>query len=683
MHRRSTLAPLFGLVAGVAITLLGSGAARATSGPLTALAFTINPCPTDGDQDGDGVCDGVDGCPSTPDPTQADGDADGIGDACDDCVGPGLDGDGDGVCEQLDTCPWMPNPDQADGDGDAVGDVCDNCPLAPNPSQADADFDGFGDACDFCADGNDSDGDGTCDSRDNCPATLNPGQEDADADGVGDACDNCPAANPDQRDTDGDGIADGCGPAITIESLVENASRRTLDGQVRVQSPLGHTLAGSVRILDGTGVTGLRFAWLATTCNTADTMDLLVNGSVVARVLPEPDGGHCSCTPAAASFDVPLATALALLQPEGNQLGLRKSTGLPVVGHSALAWAYATATIDGVDTRVPLFDQDGNDDLDNPDLCAAGFTFEAVDTVADAPGAPAALVDMPWSDTLPASIDIAMLPPGRLCQLLVAATDGMVLSPAAANHPFTVTSATTLVLNGSGGPVDCDDANACTTDSHAPGDPAADTRGCVHVPLTCPPAVDQCHDAGVCDPATGLCASPAKPDGTTCDDTNACTRTDTCQAGSCTGGDPVVCTANQCQDAGTCDPATGVCTPAVSRLDGTTCDDGTLCTRKDTCERGRCRGRNRVRCRADQCHDAGTCAPATGQCSPPTPKVDGAACNDRNRCTANDTCQAGTCTGQTAVVCVASDQCHASQCQRHTGTCRVRRTRPQRFCRVP
>src|SRR5207249_10891658 len=39
----------------------------------------------------------------------------------------------------------------------------------------------------------------------------------------------------------------------------------------------------------------------------------------------------------------------------------------------------------------------------------------------------------------------------------------------------------------------------------------------------------------------GTCSNPAKPNGATCDDGSACTRTDTCQAGTCIGTNPVVC----------------------------------------------------------------------------------------------------------------------------------------------
>ena len=73
-------------------------------------------------------------------------------------------------------------------------------------------------------------------------------------------------------------------------------------------------------------------------------------------------------------------------------------------------------------------------------------------------------------------------------------------------------------------------------------------------------ASDACHDAGTCDPATGLCSNPPVPDGTACSDGDACTQTDSCVAGACTGSNPVTCTASDaCHVAGTCDPATGAC----------------------------------------------------------------------------------------------------------------------------
>src|SRR5207249_1695696 len=175
---------------------------------------------------------------------------------------------------------------------------------------------------------------------------------------------------------------------------------------------------------------------------------------------------------------------------------------------------------------------------------------------------------------------------------------------------------------------------------------------------------------GTCNPATGACSNPAKPDGTTCNDGNACTRTDSCQAGVCTGTNPVVCaTADQCHDAGTCNPATGACSNPA-KPDGTACNDDNACTRTDSCQARKSAGKDPVvGPAADQCHDAGTCDPATGACSNPA-KPDGTACNDDNACTRTVSCQAGVCTGTNRVVCAAADQCHdAGTCDPATGAC--------------
>jgi len=103
------------------------------------------------DEDGDGVPDVDDLCPSTApgDPVdvngcsdaQVDEDGDGI---CD----PDAPSDGPSDCTGSDNCPLDANPPQEDTDSDGVGDVCDNCPTTANPSQADSDGDGVGDACD-------------------------------------------------------------------------------------------------------------------------------------------------------------------------------------------------------------------------------------------------------------------------------------------------------------------------------------------------------------------------------------------------------------------------------------------------------------------------------------------------------------------------------------------------------
>jgi hypothetical protein len=113
-------------------------------------------------------------------------------------------------------------------------------------------------------------------------------------------------------------------------------------------------------------------------------------------------------------------------------------------------------------------------------------------------------------------------------------------------------------------------------------------RDCVAAGGACP-AIDGCHGTGVCSSATGVCSKPARPDNTACDDHDVCTLTDRCQAGRCTGTNPRMCTASdQCHLAGTCDPVAGCSNPA--KLDGATCDDRNACTRTDMCHGGACGG---------------------------------------------------------------------------------------------
>ncbi|HVU00762.1 MAG TPA: hypothetical protein VHE30_03390, partial [Polyangiaceae bacterium] len=210
----------------------------------------------------------------------------------------------------------------------------------------------------------------------------------------------------------------------------------------------------------------------------------------------------------------------------------------------------------------------------------------------------------------------------------------------------------------------CNDGNACTQSDTCQAGTCTGAN-----PVVCP-TPDQCHDPGTCAPGTGVCSNPQKTNGTTCNDGDACTQTDTCQTGSCTGSNPVLCSAqDQCHVAGTCAPATGACSNP-QKANGTGCNDGNACTQSDTCQAGTCTGANPVVCPTpDQCHVAGTCAPATGVCSNPT-KTDGTTCNDSNSCTQSDACQGGVCTGANPVVCPTPDQCHnAGTCSITSGTC--------------
>jgi hypothetical protein len=210
----------------------------------------------------------------------------------------------------------------------------------------------------------------------------------------------------------------------------------------------------------------------------------------------------------------------------------------------------------------------------------------------------------------------------------------------------------------------CSDGNGCTqTDTCQSGVCQGAT------PVVCN-ALDTCHTAGVCTPETGLCTNPLAPNGTTCNDGNGCTQTDTCQSGTCLGTNPVVCVpSDACHNAGTCGPVTGVCSNPA-KTNGTACSDGSACTLSDTCQSGVCTGSSNVICAAiNNCHQAGTCNPANGVCTNPL-KPDGSSCTDFNGCTQTDSCQSGTCMGTDPVVCTPSDDCHtAGTCSSGTGVC--------------
>lgn len=107
-----------------------------------------------GDQDGDGIPDDRDNCPSIfnaprddlDQGVQPDADGDMLGDVCDVCpldansttcsTPDPNDRDNDGHPNAMDNCPNVANQDQADRDNDQIGDVCDQCPDEPNPGGA-------------------------------------------------------------------------------------------------------------------------------------------------------------------------------------------------------------------------------------------------------------------------------------------------------------------------------------------------------------------------------------------------------------------------------------------------------------------------------------------------------------------------------------------------------------------
>lgn len=176
------------------------------------------------DTDGDGVVDGRDACPDTPQGCSVDARG---------CPG---DGDGDGVCDRIDKCPNTPHGARVDAqgcpiddDGDGVFNGTDQCPSTPRGCTVDAQ------GCPL-----DADGDGVCDGLDQCPDTpkgcavdTQGCPHDADNDGVCDGKDQC-ANTPAGAQVD----SDGC-PLVETKRREEVKKRETelLDtGMIRLHN---------------------------------------------------------------------------------------------------------------------------------------------------------------------------------------------------------------------------------------------------------------------------------------------------------------------------------------------------------------------------------------------------------------------------------------------------------------
>jgi len=266
---------------------------------------SFDQCP-DLDDDGDGVVDGLDNCPKSPNSDQADLDGDGDGDVCDtdkdndgfeianDCndldktVFPGAYEACNGVddnCNSLTDEDWVDSNndhqadcvdpdddgdgvlDDGDGSGNPADNPCtggittacdDNCQLVPNPTQADLDGDLKGDVCDP-----DMDDDGKLNEIDNCPAVFNPTQANLDGDNLGDVCDddldgdtvanasdNCPwVANLAQTDTDGDTTGDACDSDDDDDGILDDGNASGVVGDKPCQPLQGLDCDDNCRLI--------------------------------------------------------------------------------------------------------------------------------------------------------------------------------------------------------------------------------------------------------------------------------------------------------------------------------------------------------------------------------------------------------------------------------------------------
>jgi hypothetical protein len=118
---------------------------------------------------------------------------------------------------------------------------------------------------------------------------------------------------------------------------------------------------------------------------------------------------------------------------------------------------------------------------------------------------------------------------------------------------------------------------------------------------------------------------------------------------------PVVCTAqNDCHLAGTCDTATGNCSNP-EKPDTTSCDDHDQCTSLDQCTDGVCAGSGNA------CGDE--CAPGVNPCD------DNADCNDPSSAPGNVQCTCRNGYQGNGTVCTDINECQGNPCGASRGTC--------------
>ncbi len=153
------------------------------------------------------------------------------------------------------------------------------------------------------------------------------------------------------------------------------------------------------------------------------------------------------------------------------------------------------------------------------------------------------------------------------------------------------------------------------------------------------------------------------PQGTVCDDDDACTTTSSCNVGLCVGGMQLDCDdANPCTGEA-CDPVGGCSNPAVS--DGTSCDDSTVCNGSETCFSGTCTAGTPMNCDdLAYCNGNESCDSLAGcQSGTPPPTDDGVDCTD-------DSCdEVGDVVVHTPnpLLCDDGDACTAESCDELTG----------------
>jgi len=192
----------------------------------------------------------------------------------------------------------------------------------------------------------------------------------------------------------------------------------------------------------------------------------------------------------------------------------------------------------------------------------------------------------------------------------------------------------------------CDDGSPCTED-------VCDTTTgiCTHPPVDCDDG-NQCT-IDTCDPLVGCRHFPNSR--AHCDDGNACTLLDECIGDTCYPGvQPRICNDSNACTLDSCNRSLGcVFTPTVGG-----CDDGDACTGGDACDAGQCRGGPPV-----DCNDGNVCTDdACDRQLGCMYAANAAPCDDNSACTQGDACSDGVCSGVGQCPCADQDEDGYADC---------------------
>ena len=291
------------------------------------------------------------------------------------------------------------------------------------------------------------------------------------------------------------------------------------------------------------------------------------------------------------------------------------------------------------------------------------------------------------------------LSPTDPCKACDPATSPTEYSPRPADAPCNDGTACTVddrckAGTCAGDAIDCDDGNVCTDDAcdslsgcthlantvacndglYCTVSDTCDATACHGTPRDCGYIAGACADAK-CSEEFDACVAIPKENGSTCDDSQPCTGTDTCVTGVCVGKPlPNCCKKDaDCNDSNpctvdTCDLLSGGCTNVATATEGQACDDGAYCTVAETCQSGKCLGSPRDCASFSKACGVGVCDETKDQCTLDA-SADGTPCpDDTNGCT-DDLCVGGACTHPPAtrpcddlVACTHTDTCQNGSC---------------------